>query len=131
MSLAWRGYLAWTWRGSPRGSNGPARGGVTGPLRVRLLASGRWNLAREVGDGAWVGRIGRGDREREPRRVTGDAGVADRVTELDRGDRAPHQVVVFRVVQRDGGVGQGEVQVLEHGGRPLQAGVPVRGELAG
>src|SRR5260221_5357548 len=54
---------------------------------------------------AGIGRIGRGDREREPRWVAGNAGVADRVAELDRGDRGRHQVVVFRVVQRDGGVG--------------------------
>jgi hypothetical protein len=91
---------------------------------------GRGCLA-DGGVGAGIGRIGRDDREREPRRVTGNAGVADGVTELDRGDRAPHQVVVFRVVERDGGVGQGEVQVLEHGDRPLQAGVPGHGELLG
>ena len=43
-------FAAWFERACP--------GGVTGPLRVRLLASGRWNLAREVGDGAccWVVR---------------------------------------------------------------------------
>ena len=54
----WSLYLNWTWRGSPRGSNGPAPGAVTGPLRARLLAGGRSNLTYEVSNGtcSWVVR---------------------------------------------------------------------------
>src|SRR5690349_15667794 len=72
----WRGAGTWPGPGAVRRVvRTGLPGGVTGPLRVRLLAGGRWNLAREVGDGAccWVVRGRRwaraGDRTRHGPRV--------------------------------------------------------------
>src|SRR5690242_8574347 len=102
-----------------------------GQVLVLAVESGEHG-GRGLADGAVgsrVGRVSRGNRERVPVRVPHDAGIAGGVAQLDRGDRPPDQVVILGVIQADGGVGQGEVEVGEHGGRLLQTAMPGHGEI--
>src|SRR6266550_6844411 len=81
--------------------------------------------------GAGIRRIGGGVSERGPVRVGDGGGVPIRVREADRRDRPPELEVIFRVVHRDGAIGEREVENGEQPGGALQVGVVCEGRVLG